>query len=63
MRWPACSAAPRFSFGKPDRLMEVLGVEPGSVTALALINDTERRVRPVLDNEAHGARAGQLPSP
>jgi Ala-tRNA(Pro) deacylase len=43
--------APRFSFGKPDRLMEVLGVEPGSVTALALINDTERRVRPVLDSK------------
>lgn len=43
--------APRFSFGKPDRLMEVLGVEPGSVTALALINDTERRVQPVLDTK------------
>jgi Ala-tRNA(Pro) deacylase len=43
--------APRFSFGKPERLMEVLGVEPGSVTALALINDTERRVRPVLDTK------------
>lgn len=41
--------APRFSFGKPERLMEVLGVEPGSVTALALVNDTERRVHPVLD--------------
>jgi len=44
-------SAPRFSFGKPERLMEVLGVEPGSVTALALINDTERRVRPVLDTK------------
>lgn len=43
--------APRFSFGKPDRLMDVLGVEPGSVTALALINDTERRVTPVLDTK------------
>lgn len=43
--------APRFSFGKPERLMEVLGVPPGSVTALALINDTERRVRPVLDTK------------
>jgi len=43
--------ASRFSFGKPDRLKEALGVEPGSVTALALINDTERRVRPVLDTK------------
>jgi Ala-tRNA(Pro) deacylase len=38
--------APRFSFGKPDRLMEALGVLPGSVTALALINDEGRRSSP-----------------
>lgn len=37
------------SFGKPDLLMEVLGVEPGSVTVLALINDTENRVNVVID--------------
>lgn len=43
--------APRFSFGKPERLMEALGVIPGSVTALALINDGERRVQPVLDTK------------
>ena len=43
--------APRFSFGKPDRLLEVLGVLPGSVTALALINDTAQRVQPVLDTK------------
>lgn len=29
--------------------MEVLGVEPGSVTPLAVINDVERRVTVVLD--------------
>jgi Ala-tRNA(Pro) deacylase len=39
----------RLSFGSPDLLMEVLGVPPGSVTALAAINDTERRVTVVLD--------------
>jgi len=43
--------APRFSFGKPERLMQVLGVLPGSVTPLALINDGERRVQPVLDTK------------
>lgn len=43
--------APRFSFGKPERLMEALGVAPGSVTALALVNDAERRVQPVLDTK------------
>lgn len=39
----------RLSFGKPDLLREVLGVEPGSVTPFALINDTEKRVSLVLD--------------
>ena len=37
------------SFGKPDLLMEVLGVEPGSVTVLSLINDTDNRVSVVID--------------
>jgi Ala-tRNA(Pro) deacylase len=39
----------RLSFGKPELLMEVLGVPPGSVTPFALINDTARRVTVVLD--------------
>ncbi len=39
----------RISFGSADLLREVLGVEPGSVTPFALINDTARRVTPVLD--------------
>ncbi|MBT4889409.1 MAG: prolyl-tRNA synthetase associated domain-containing protein [Rhodospirillales bacterium] len=37
------------SFGKPDLLMDVLGVMPGSVTPFALINDTETTVNVVLD--------------
>ncbi len=41
--------APRFSFGKPDLLREVLGIEPGSVTPFALINDPGHRVTVVLD--------------
>ena len=41
--------AGRFSFGKPELLMEVLGVEPGSVTPFAVINDTDKRVTMVLD--------------
>lgn len=46
---PSKIGAARISFGKPDLLMEVLGVEPGSVTPFALINDTETRVNVVLD--------------
>jgi Ala-tRNA(Pro) deacylase len=42
-------ASGRVSFGSADLLREVLGVEPGSVTPLALINDREGRVSFVLD--------------
>lgn len=41
--------AGRLSFGSPDRLKRHLGVEPGSVTPLALINDEQRVVRLALD--------------
>ncbi len=41
----------RLSFGKPELLLEVLGVTPGSVTALALINDRDRQVTFVLDEK------------
>src|SRR5690606_19763916 len=44
----------RLSFGKPELLMEVLGVAPGSVTAFALINDRERQVSFVLDENLLG---------
>ena len=43
--------AGRFSFGKPELLMEALGVPPGSVTAFAVINDGARRVRLMIDAE------------
>ncbi|MEX3011798.1 prolyl-tRNA synthetase associated domain-containing protein [Hoeflea sp. TYP-13] len=39
----------RVSFGKPDRLMEFLGVIPGAVTAFGVINDSQNRVQMVLD--------------
>lgn len=39
----------RLSFGRPELLMEVLGVPPGSVTPFALLNDTARRVTVILD--------------
>jgi Ala-tRNA(Pro) deacylase len=43
--------APRFSFGSSERLEAKLGVPAGSVTPFALINDRERAVRVVLDEE------------
>jgi Ala-tRNA(Pro) deacylase len=39
----------RLTFGKPDLLMAVLGVEPGSVTPFGLINDTATRTNVILD--------------
>jgi Ala-tRNA(Pro) deacylase len=39
------------SFGKPDLLMEVLGVIPGAVTPFAVINDKDKRVKVILDQE------------
>lgn len=41
--------AGRLSFGNEALMWETLGVRPGSVTALGLINDIERRVTFVLD--------------
>jgi len=41
--------AGRLSFGSADRLKRYLGVEPGSVTPLSLVNDEAHAVRLVLD--------------
>jgi len=42
-------ASGRFSFGSADLMRETLGVEPGSVTPFAVINDKAGRVTVVLD--------------
>jgi Ala-tRNA(Pro) deacylase len=42
-------ASGRFSFGSADLLRETLGVEPGSVTPFAVINDKAVRVTVILD--------------
>lgn len=39
----------RLSFGSPDRLMEHLGVIPGSVTPFSVINDSDHKVTVFLD--------------
>ncbi len=43
------AGAGRFSFGRAELLLEVLGVSPGSVTVFALINDHARRVSVIMD--------------
>ncbi|MDP3403396.1 MAG: prolyl-tRNA synthetase associated domain-containing protein [Brevundimonas sp.] len=46
---PGVIGSDRLSFGNERLMWETLGVRPGSVTALGLINDGDRRVRFVLD--------------
>jgi Ala-tRNA(Pro) deacylase len=42
-------ASGRVSFGKPEQLLELLGVRPGAVTVFGALNDGEGRVKIVLD--------------
>ena len=42
-------ASGRVSFGKPELLLELVGVTPGSVTPFGVINDVEGRVTVVVD--------------
>ncbi len=42
-------ASGRFSFGSADLMRETLGVEPGSVTPFAMINDNDAKVAVILD--------------
>jgi Ala-tRNA(Pro) deacylase len=44
-------ASGKVSFGKPEMLMELLGVTPGAVTVFGVINDTAQRVKLILDEE------------
>ena len=46
--------AGKLSFGSPDRLLRYLGVLPGAVTPFGIINDTDRKVKVVLDRDLMG---------
>lgn len=41
----------RLSFGSAEEMEELLGVSPGSVSVLGLMNDRERRVRLLVDED------------
>ncbi|HMO30909.1 prolyl-tRNA synthetase associated domain-containing protein [Enterovirga sp.] len=47
-------ASGRLSFGSGELLVEVLGVEPGSVTPFGAVNDEPARVRVILDRRLMG---------
>ena len=52
--------ADRLSFGSPNRLKRYLGVDPGSVTILAVINDREKTVEVIMDRALWTAEAFQF---
>ena len=47
--------ADRLSFGSPERMMKYLGVTPGSVTVLGLINDPDNAVELFVDADVWNA--------
>lgn len=50
-RFAEQSDADRLSFASPERLMKYLGVEPGAVTVLGLMNDVTNAVELYIDTD------------
>ena len=50
----------RLRFGSPDRLKKYLGVEPGSVTLLAVLNDVDKAVEVIIDSDLWVSEAFQF---
>ncbi len=55
---PALLGAKKFSFANAETLLATLGVTPGAVTPLAMVNDTGHAVRFALDRSL--AEAGRI---
>src|SRR3989339_238772 len=49
----------KLSFASPERLKSLLGVEPGAVTLLGIVNDSEGKVEVILDEAIWNAQALQ----
>ncbi len=45
----------RLSFASPERLMRFLGLEPGAVSPFGLINDHQKEVRVLIDQDLEAA--------
>lgn len=44
----------RLSFASSDKLFELLGIQTGSLSPLALVNDEAKRIRLILDSDLSG---------
>jgi len=52
---PAAIGSKKVSFGKAEDMVRLLGVEPGSVTPLAVFNDADGAVKVVIDSRLAAA--------
>ncbi len=50
----------RLSFGSANRLQKFLGVDPGSVTIFALVNDRDHKVEVIIDESLWEQKAFQF---
>lgn len=50
-----CIGAKRLGFASPERLKKHLGIEPGAVSPLAIINDSEKMVELYFDSSLKNA--------
>ena len=57
---PKVLESSKISFGSPDRLVENLGVTPGSVSLFAIVNDQRNKVEVVIDKSLWASDAFQF---
>ena len=57
---PGVLGCDRVSFGSPKRLKRYLGIEPGSVSILAIVNDPQNAVEVVIDQKLWESDAFQF---
>ena len=57
---PGVLESSKISFGSPERLMDNLGVTPGSVSLLAIVNDQKNKVEVIIDESLWESDAFQF---
>jgi Ala-tRNA(Pro) deacylase len=57
---PDAIGSSRLSFGSADRLKKYLGVDPGSVSIFAIVNDSDRAVEVIIDEALWVSEAFQF---
>lgn len=57
---PGLFGSSKLRFGSPDRLKKYLGVDPGSVSLFAVVNDIDRAVEVIIDGDLWESEAFQF---